>query len=151
MDEGKSVSIEMWRMMIRKPGRKVCRNLFGPVNREQVQAELQAELRNGLAAAQNRWAFDFEEERPVQGAFQWEALSSRDVPHFYRTSVRGAPQREFPSPLRPGAEAEERNVYPQRDSNPHHKAQNRKRKQTTITDFYALKRRFGPLDAEPKP
>ncbi|XP_041051969.1 cyclin-dependent kinase inhibitor 1-like [Carcharodon carcharias] len=150
MDEAKSLSIDVWQVMVRKPG-KVCRNLFGPVNRDQVKAELRTELRNGLVAARNQWAFDFEEEQPVQGAFQWEAVSSQDVPRFYRTSVLGARRKELPSPLGLRGEAEERKVSPQQDSNPLRKPHNRKRKQTVITDFYALKRRFEPLDPESKP
>ncbi|XP_038676706.1 cyclin-dependent kinase inhibitor 1-like [Scyliorhinus canicula] len=148
MDEAKSLPIEVWQMMVRKPG-KVCRNLFGPVNREQVHTDFRTELRNGLVTARNRWAFDFEEDRPLQGAFQWEAVPSREVPHFYRSSVHGVPQRELLNPL--GGEADERKVSPQQDPNPHHKPHNRKRKQAIITDFYVLKRRFRSLDSEPKP
>ncbi|XP_067913722.1 cyclin-dependent kinase inhibitor 1-like [Heterodontus francisci] len=150
MDEATFLPFDVWRAVGGKPG-KVCRSLFGPVNRQQVQAELQSELRSGLEAARNRWAFDFEEERPVQGALQWEAVSSQDIPQFYRTSVYGVLRRRLLNPLGLRGEAVEEKVSPRQDSNPPQKRHSRKRKQTVITDFYALKRRSGPSDSESKP
>ncbi|XP_060701189.1 cyclin-dependent kinase inhibitor 1-like [Hemiscyllium ocellatum] len=144
MDDRTSPSIDTWRAMDRKPGR-VCRSLFGPVDRGQVAAELRAELRTQLEAAKKQWAFDFEREQPVQGALQWEAVPSHAVPHFYRTSVRGGPQKGLPR------EAGERKRSPQQESNQPPKSPSRKRKQTVITDYYTMKRRFAPSGSESKP
>ncbi|XP_048409486.1 cyclin-dependent kinase inhibitor 1B-like [Stegostoma tigrinum] len=143
MDDGTSPSIDMWRATGRKPG-KVCRSLFGPVDHAQVRAELQEELRTELEAAKRRWAFDFQRDRPVQGDVQWEAVSSHNVPHFYRTSVCGGPQRG------PQGEAERGKMSPPQKSHQLQKPQNRKRKQTVITDYYTMKRRFGPSGSETK-
>ncbi|XP_051890785.1 cyclin-dependent kinase inhibitor 1-like [Pristis pectinata] len=146
MDNPTLAPCEQWRVQASK-NRQVCRKLFGPVDRRLVRSELGAELQGGLEAAARRWAFDFKAERPLPGDLQWEAVSSRDVPSFYRP-VCGSQQRRRPlNPPGPREGGEERTPSAEQKPSPPH---NRKRKQALITDFYALRRRLGPLAPESK-
>ncbi|XP_078276943.1 cyclin-dependent kinase inhibitor 1-like [Rhinoraja longicauda] len=146
MDESSSSACEQWRVLVGKRG-PVRQSLFGPVDGRQVRAKFRAELRSGLEAAARRWAFDFEAERPLKGNLQWEAVPSQDVPSFYRP-VRGSQQRRLLEPPGPGEAPRERSPSPEQKPN---SPLSRKRKQALITDFYALKRRLGPLGPESKP
>ncbi|NXU80639.1 CDN1A inhibitor, partial [Oreotrochilus melanogaster] len=51
---------------------KVCRNLFGPLDHEELQNDFETLLRHQLEEAQQRWNFDFETETPLEGPFRWE-------------------------------------------------------------------------------
>ncbi|NWX91449.1 CDN1A inhibitor, partial [Nothoprocta ornata] len=51
---------------------KVCRNLFGPIDHQQLQSDFQDLLRQQLEEAQHRWNFDFETDTPLEGRFKWE-------------------------------------------------------------------------------
>ncbi|NWX39474.1 CDN1A inhibitor, partial [Steatornis caripensis] len=51
---------------------KVCRNLFGPMDHQQLQNDFENLLRQHLAEAQQRWNFNFETETPLEGHFKWE-------------------------------------------------------------------------------
>ncbi|KFP70873.1 Cyclin-dependent kinase inhibitor 1, partial [Acanthisitta chloris] len=51
---------------------RVCRNLFGPVDHQQLQNDLEVMLRQNLEEAKQRWNFDFETETPLEGPFTWE-------------------------------------------------------------------------------
>lgn len=71
----------------------VRRNLFGPVDHDQLQRDFERLLRMSVEVANKRWNFDFQSETPGRGAgVEWEELSCRDVPAFYRSClVRAAP------------------------------------------------------------
>lgn len=72
------------------------RNLFGPVDREQLQEEYQAALQKDLEEASNRWGFDFILEKPLESSeFQWEGVPSTKVPLLYRSCMpaQGQPER----------------------------------------------------------
>lgn len=71
----------------------VRRNLFGPVDHNQLQQDFERLLRMGVEVANKRWNFDFQNEKPGSGAsVEWEELSCQDVPTFYRSClVRAAP------------------------------------------------------------
>lgn len=72
------------------------RNLFGPVDREQLQEEYQAALRRDLEEASIRWGFDFILEKPLESSdFQWEGIPGTKVPLLYRSCMldRGQPER----------------------------------------------------------
>ncbi|KAM3877770.1 cyclin-dependent kinase inhibitor 1 [Diretmus argenteus] len=139
------------------------RNLFGPVDREQLQAEYRAALRKDLEDASRRWGFDFVSEKPLEGGdFQWEGVPAIKVPLLYRScmlelgQIEG--QRAAGATVDPwGARA--RPSLSDKENIPHtlercaldlddwektpEKGQNTslKRKQTNITDFYQAKRR----------
>lgn len=71
----------------------VRRNLFGPVDHNQLQQDFERLLRMSVEVANKRWNFDFQNEKPGSGAsVEWEELSCQDVPAFYRSClVRAAP------------------------------------------------------------
>ncbi|NXV84479.1 CDN1A inhibitor, partial [Calonectris borealis] len=48
------------------------RNLFGPVDHEQLRQDFQHMLHNSVERAQQKWNFDFLRDRPVEGLLQWE-------------------------------------------------------------------------------
>lgn len=59
---------------------KVCRNLFGPVDHEQIQNDFEELLRQQLEEAQRRWNFNFETETPLEGHFKWERVLLAEQP-----------------------------------------------------------------------
>lgn len=137
------------------------RNLFGPVDRNQLQVEYQAALRRDLEEASVRWGFDFFQDKPLDSSdFQWEGVPGVKVPLLYRSCALGqaqghraavaqglshkrgwaaSPQREkenIPhSPQRCSPDLKNLEKTPERGESA------LKRKQTNITDFYQAKRR----------
>lgn len=82
------------------------RNLFGPVDREQLQEEYQAALQKDLEEASNRWGFDFILEKPLESSeFQWEGVPGTKVPLLYRSSMldQGQPERAVERVVMPKA------------------------------------------------
>lgn len=74
----------------------VRRNLFGPVDSEQLQRDYQAALRKDLEEASSRWSFDFIRDQPLDnGDYQWEGVPVTKVPLLYRSCVADeeAPER----------------------------------------------------------
>ncbi|XP_063049165.1 cyclin-dependent kinase inhibitor 1D [Engraulis encrasicolus] len=70
----------------------VRRNLFGPVDHQQLREDFQRLLSMTVDSAARRWDFDFLSDRPVAGgktdsALEWEELRGQDVPAFYRSRV----------------------------------------------------------------
>ncbi|XP_067906722.1 cyclin-dependent kinase inhibitor 1B-like isoform X2 [Heterodontus francisci] len=65
----------------------VRRNLFGPVDHEQLQQDFQHLLRANIEAAGQKWNYDFGREVPSEGTLEWEELKCQDVPAFYRSRV----------------------------------------------------------------
>ncbi|KAJ7379315.1 hypothetical protein OS493_017828 [Desmophyllum pertusum] len=58
------------------PSRSVCRQLFGPVNHEQMRADLLRERKKLCDENTRRWNFDFENGIPLVGSYVWERLCS---------------------------------------------------------------------------
>ena len=69
-----------------KPGVKppVCRNLFGPVDREASRADLRAQLQEIAERSRLRWNFDFQRDTSLEGRYAWEAVSVSVVPEWYK-------------------------------------------------------------------
>lgn len=68
----------------------VRRNLFGPVDHFQLQQDFERLLHMSMEAANKRWNFDFQNEKPGKGcSIEWEELSCQDVPAFYRSCMVG--------------------------------------------------------------
>ncbi|XP_020326897.1 cyclin-dependent kinase inhibitor 1-like isoform X1 [Oncorhynchus kisutch] len=67
----------------------VRRNLFGPVDHEQLQQDFQRHLGMSVESANKRWDFDFNTGQPAaKGAsVEWEEMKCQDVPAFYRSCV----------------------------------------------------------------
>ncbi|KAM8917853.1 cyclin-dependent kinase inhibitor 1 isoform 2-T2 [Spinachia spinachia] len=127
------------------------RNLFGPLDREQLQVEYRAALQSDLEAACHRWGFDFISDKPLESSdFQWEGVPGTDVPLLYRSSTHGGqgaavkPQGKKESdPCSPGGcTLSQQNLE---DTSRRRENTGLKRKQTNLTDFYQAKRRVvGP-------
>lgn len=109
------------------------RNLFGPVDREQLQLEYREALRKDLEEASRRWSFDFVSETPLEGGdFLWEGVSGEKVPVLYRACQEGAhprPRGKENIPRTP----ERFRAVPQEVEKTPEKRTDLKRKQTNIT------------------
>lgn len=75
-----------------------CRNLFGPVDHDELKRELTSKLREISRRDQLRWNFNFSEGRPLNGGLKWEESPAEDCPEFYRekTVVSKKPFVDFP-------------------------------------------------------
>lgn len=78
---------------------KVCRNLFGPVDHQELQNDLEDLLRQHLEEAQQRWNFNFETETPLEGQFKWERVWLAEQPSQEVHSLVRAPSSESRSSL----------------------------------------------------
>lgn len=64
----------------------VRRNLFGPVDHQQLQQDFKRLLCTSVEVANKRWSFDFQNDMPLQGSnIEWEELRCQDVPVFYHS------------------------------------------------------------------
>ncbi|XP_068449453.1 cyclin-dependent kinase inhibitor 1 isoform X2 [Clinocottus analis] len=140
------------------------RNLFGPVDGEQLQMEYQAALQSDLEEACHRWGFDFLSDKPLENSnFQWEDIPDTKVPLLYRACVLGLGHAEGQRAAEASVKPEEggRVGQPQRekeniqcsterctvnqenlDETPgRRESTGLKRRQTNLTDFYQAKRR----------
>ncbi|XP_074853911.1 cyclin-dependent kinase inhibitor 1C [Carettochelys insculpta] len=68
----------------------VCRNLFGPVDHEELSRELKSKLREISEDDQRRWDYNFQTDTPLAGPgrLQWEELDGGSVPAFYRETLQ---------------------------------------------------------------
>ncbi|KAG7249849.1 hypothetical protein CRUP_038691 [Coryphaenoides rupestris] len=77
------------------PKPSFCRNLFGPVDHDELQRDLKVHLREMQEVAAAKWEFDFVRHTPLPtcgGRLQWEAVDRKDLPEFYSTtSSRSSP------------------------------------------------------------
>ncbi|XP_041732306.1 cyclin-dependent kinase inhibitor 1Ca [Coregonus clupeaformis] len=64
----------------------VCRNLFGPIDHDELSRELKAKLREISERDQRRWNFHFETDTPIPGSYEWEGMSADSTPAFYQES-----------------------------------------------------------------
>lgn len=55
---------------------RVKRALFGPVDHEENLRFVQRELARGCREASAKWNYDFENDRPQEGRFQWEIVTA---------------------------------------------------------------------------
>ncbi|KAK9952017.1 hypothetical protein ABG768_017882 [Culter alburnus] len=76
-----------------------CRNLFGPVDHDELKRELTSKLREISQRDQLRWNFDFSEGQPLNGDLKWEESPAEDCPEFYRekTAVSKRPFVDLPT------------------------------------------------------
>lgn len=135
----------------------VRRNLFGPVDHQQLQQDFQRLLCMSMEVAKQRWNFDFQSEQPASGAVEWEEMRCQDVPVFYRSCVvrAGASKRKLEAPvssdggslgvavaqeeyLEVRARGEFRGAKLEKRTS---KSLGIKRRQATITDFFTVKKR----------
>ncbi|XP_032195642.1 cyclin-dependent kinase inhibitor 1 [Mustela erminea] len=143
-------------------GSKACRRLFGPVDSEQLRRDCDALMAGCVQEAQERWNFDFITETPLEGDFAWERVWGLGLPKLYLpTGSRGGRDDlgggKWPSPssgLLQGTTQEDHldlslscTLMPHSPERPEGSpgapstSQGRKRRQTSMTDFYHSKRR----------
>ncbi|XP_003473933.1 cyclin-dependent kinase inhibitor 1 [Cavia porcellus] len=146
---------------------KACRCLFGPVDSEQLRRDCDALMASCLQEARQRWNFDFLTETPLEGDFAWERVRGLGIPKLYlspgscgsggRDDTGGGGRRPSPSAaaLLQGTMAQEDHVdlsltctlvsqpseQPEGSLGGPGTSQSRKRRQTSMTDFYHSKRR----------
>ncbi|XP_067257146.1 cyclin dependent kinase inhibitor 1Ca [Chanodichthys erythropterus] len=72
---------------------KVCRNLFGPVDHEELHCEMERKLQEISERDQSRWNFNFETSSPLPGDYEWEAISEETMPFFYKDKVQNKKAR----------------------------------------------------------
>ncbi|XP_061770515.1 cyclin-dependent kinase inhibitor 1D isoform X2 [Nerophis ophidion] len=125
----------------------VRRNLFGPVDHQELRQDFQRLLHLGVDAANKRWNYDFRSDVPLPGSdVQWEELKCQDVPRFYRScTVRpAAAKRRFSaSPGDSSAESSSSSGSGDEylEATMRQRCRLRKRKQLTIMDFFKVKKR----------
>ncbi|KAM8867328.1 cyclin-dependent kinase inhibitor 1 isoform 1-T1 [Synchiropus picturatus] len=136
----------------------VRRNLFGPVDSQQLQVEYRAAIRQDIEEASQRWGYDFVSDKPLESSqFQWEGVPGTKVPEIYRPCMLGTTRAVGAAGHhkagRAAALREKENIPENTDNHVSNlkigertpKRENHsglKRKQTNITDFYQAKRRM---------
>ncbi|XP_054476690.1 cyclin-dependent kinase inhibitor 1C [Anoplopoma fimbria] len=105
----------------------VCRNLFGPVDHDDLNREMKDKMREISDRDQQRWNFNFEKNTPLVGDYEWEEVSVDTTPVFYQDSVQDdrsrVPVTQRPSsepvlPEGPGVDVLERLAAPESSSAP---------------------------------
>ncbi|XP_071993824.1 cyclin-dependent kinase inhibitor 1 [Engystomops pustulosus] len=105
---------------------KVCRNLFGETDHEQIKKDFKELMSTTLEEAKRTWNFDFETDTPLEGNFVWERVDGQQEETREEDGDKA-------SKLVPLQELESKESI------------SCKRKQTVITDYYQVKRRCSPL------
>lgn len=62
--------------------RACCRNLFGPIDHEQLRAELEHELKRIADEKKRKWNFDFMKLEPLDGDFLWQRIDENRTVGF---------------------------------------------------------------------
>ncbi|XP_061523876.1 cyclin-dependent kinase inhibitor 1-like [Phycodurus eques] len=132
----------------------VRRNLFGPVNHQQLRKDFQRLLCMNIEEANKRWNYDFRRDAPGTGTnVQWEEVRCQDVPGFYHSgTVRPAAWLGKP-PRRSSASSGEgspescsssgsEDEYLEVITRGYYRLRRpEKDRQASITDFFKVKRR----------
>ncbi|XP_006115553.1 cyclin-dependent kinase inhibitor 1B [Pelodiscus sinensis] len=84
------------------PKPSACRNLFGPVHREELSRDLMKHRQDMEEACQRKWNFDFTNHMPLAGRFEWQAVEKGSSPEFYfrpprppKVACRSAPHESL--------------------------------------------------------
>ncbi|XP_049621399.1 cyclin-dependent kinase inhibitor 1 [Suncus etruscus] len=136
---------------------KACRRLFGPVDSEQLRRDCDALMASCVQEARERWNFDFVTETPLEGSYIWERVRGLGLPKIHlghQEDLGGSKRAGTSSALLQGPAQEDhvdlslsctiRSPSPERpEASPGGPgtSQGRKRRQTSMTDFYHSKRR----------
>lgn len=79
----------------------VCRNLFGPVDHDELSRDMKDKMREISERDQQRWNFNFEANTPLDGDYKWEAVPVDKSPEFYQEeSVHGSRSRAPATPVK---------------------------------------------------
>ncbi|XP_052646288.1 cyclin-dependent kinase inhibitor 1-like [Harpia harpyja] len=127
------------------------RNLFGPVDHEQLRRDFQHTLRDSVEGAQQKWNFDFLRDVPTEGLLQWEELEGHDVPTFYHSCVVGDARRPLQPLNRPLGRGGKSHHFAQvmltekpktsKKTGSKRISEGKKRRQASLTDHYSAKKR----------
>lgn len=134
----------------------VRRNLFGPVDHQQLQQDFQRLLSMSVKVANERWNFDFQSNRPAQGStIKWEELRCQDVPAFYHSRMVGRVEQPRVGMVKvsrrlssssgegsPESSSSSGDEYLEVTTRRCYRLQRPgKRRQSSITDFFKVKKR----------
>lgn len=78
----------------------VCRNLFGPVDHDELSQEMKAKMREISERDQQRWNFNFETNTPLDGDYEWKEVPMDKTPAFYQDSVQNGRTRVPATPIK---------------------------------------------------
>lgn len=78
----------------------VCRNLFGPVDHDELNREMKVKMREISERDQQRWNFNFEANTPLDGDYEWEEVPEDKTPAFYQDSVQNGRTRVPATPTK---------------------------------------------------
>lgn len=65
------------------PKPSACRNLFGPVDHEELTRDLEKHCRDMEEASRRKWNFDFQNHKPLEGRYEWQEVEKGSLPEFY--------------------------------------------------------------------
>lgn len=86
--------------------RSVCRSLFGPVDHDELNRDIEAKLREISERDQKRWNFNFVSGTPLHGEYEWEGAAVAATPAFYQETVQVGKRRAAVGPqVKPNTEA----------------------------------------------
>lgn len=135
----------------------VRRNLFGPVDHQQLRQDFKRLLCMSVEVANKRWNFDFQSDMPGKGSnMEWEELQCQEVPAFYHSCM----VRKVTRPRAETAKGSRRASSSSGESSPMSSSSSGsgdeylevttrgcyrlqrpyKRRQSTITDFFKVKK-----------
>lgn len=78
----------------------VCRSLFGQVDHDELSRDVKAKLREISERDQQRWNFNFEDNTPLEGDYEWEEMPAERTAAFYRESTQGGRTRTPATPVK---------------------------------------------------
>lgn len=86
----------------------VCRNLFGPVDHDELSRDMKDKLREISERDQQRWNFNFEANTPLEGDYEWEEVPVDKTPVFYQDCAQNGRTRGPATPVkqRPSSDSE---------------------------------------------
>ncbi|KAI5614889.1 cyclin-dependent kinase inhibitor 1C-like [Silurus asotus] len=119
----------------------VRRSLFGAVDHDELQREVDSKLREISERDRRRWNFDFASGTPLDGDYEWEGAAAERTPVFYQESLQVGKKRVA---LAAAATPPERENSAARGSDGDGKPSARLVAATTttrITDFFVKRRR----------
>ncbi|XP_060758751.1 cyclin-dependent kinase inhibitor 1C-like [Neoarius graeffei] len=152
MSSGQQLSI--------RGARAACRSLFGAVDHEELNRDIEAKLRELSEQDQKRWNFNFVTGTPLLGDYEWEGAAGEATPAFYQESVQVGKRRAVAPHVKPHTEAPDRENRAREDAaggtvSPESASagkQSRTRRRARahlastprlITDFYVKRKKLG--------
>ncbi|XP_059834199.1 cyclin-dependent kinase inhibitor 1-like isoform X2 [Hypanus sabinus] len=126
---------------LKSKSERVRRNLFGPVDHEQLQQDFQHLLQANIEAAGQRWNYDFGKEIPAEGTLEWEELKCQEVPAFYRSRVVNKAKHLCGLQGACVKSNSDQPAPPSKDMKTQVTPEPKRRRQTCITDYYPAKKR----------